>query len=366
MKSYITFLRFPLALAVVMIHAHRTELLAAATADTQWWAALVSHGITRFAVPLFFVISGYLFFQGLQTWNGGRFVGKLKRRLVTLLLPFVVWNVAALLLYWLQSALPALLRGESAVDLWTYALGKGGVGIFWNAMPLGADAVNLAGWHFEGTRAPLLVPLWFMRDLMVNVLLVPATFFLLHCLRGAWVAMLAVVYYSRFYPSFFDVSMQSVFFFTFGAWVSRWKGDAGERLVPFALPALVLAVAAMWIERSSEVWPRVTALLGRANYLVGEAYVLAAMAGVVGGAKCLSRMFKPSVFLAESSFFIYAAHIIVLSPMQMAAATYMSRHATAGQLIIYFSLPILAVLICLGAYVFIKKTMPKIGIVLGV
>ena len=46
--------------------------------------------ITPFAVPLFFIISGVLFFKGYTNQN---YVDKLKRRIKTLFIPYILWNI---------------------------------------------------------------------------------------------------------------------------------------------------------------------------------------------------------------------------------------------------------------------------------
>lgn len=56
----------------------------------------ISQGITRIAVPLFFAISGYLFFLNLSgTWS--EFKEKYRKRIKTLLLPYLFWSLWSLL-----------------------------------------------------------------------------------------------------------------------------------------------------------------------------------------------------------------------------------------------------------------------------
>ena len=57
----------------------------------------ISQGLARIAVPLFFTISGYLFFLNLNgTLN--EFKEKYRTRTKTLLIPYLFWSASALLL----------------------------------------------------------------------------------------------------------------------------------------------------------------------------------------------------------------------------------------------------------------------------
>lgn len=57
--------------------------------------ALFSYGITEVCVPVFFMISGYLFFTKLHTWDWSVYRAKIKSRISTLVVPYSVWNVVA-------------------------------------------------------------------------------------------------------------------------------------------------------------------------------------------------------------------------------------------------------------------------------
>lgn len=53
----------------------------------------ISEGICHVAVPTFFLISGFLFCKNIEKWNWLRWGNKVKRRVRTLLAPYVFWNL---------------------------------------------------------------------------------------------------------------------------------------------------------------------------------------------------------------------------------------------------------------------------------
>ncbi len=71
------FLRFILAVLVVFIHVPHPEY----TSGFSWYAyVFFSQGIARVAVPVFFLISGYLFCSGLeQQWDWSLWRSKIKK-----------------------------------------------------------------------------------------------------------------------------------------------------------------------------------------------------------------------------------------------------------------------------------------------
>ena len=116
-------LRFPLMLGVVFIHSAfmsyfypdgRTVFDLENMPVYSLAAYIFSDNLGQIAVPLFFFMSGYLFFYG----NGGGFgwrgyLVKLKKRCRTLLVPYVVWNVVyALCFLAAQEFFPEAMSGR--------------------------------------------------------------------------------------------------------------------------------------------------------------------------------------------------------------------------------------------------------------
>ena len=83
--------------AVVLIHAYNytDTFLQPATriAEGLRPGAVIefffSNALTRFATPVFFIISGYLFFAGVQKLTASLYVRKIKSRVISLAVPYV-------------------------------------------------------------------------------------------------------------------------------------------------------------------------------------------------------------------------------------------------------------------------------------
>ena len=104
----INWLRFPLAVAVVFIHSfgipseYALPSLNISSFSGMDFFNLIricfSHVITHVAVPIFYLISGYLFFFRLKDFDFRRgYLEKIKSRLHTLVIPYILWNLISIL-----------------------------------------------------------------------------------------------------------------------------------------------------------------------------------------------------------------------------------------------------------------------------
>lgn len=98
-------IRFPLVVMVVFIHMNPNVVnLPDAKFDFfsmqglyNFVGILFSHTLPSIAVPTFFFISGFLFFINIQDWSWNKYKKKLKNRIKTLLIPYLMWNLVPFL-----------------------------------------------------------------------------------------------------------------------------------------------------------------------------------------------------------------------------------------------------------------------------
>ncbi len=135
---------------------------------------------SRIAVPVFFIISGFLFFKGYDLlWNQYR--EKIKKRFHSLFIPFVIWTAIGLF----------IMHLVHQVDVWHLS---------WNEL--------VAGTYFGH--------LWYIRDLLLFVLLAPL-FNLLRKNKWVWIFALLLLYWRWILVDGSLFSSEGVLFFLFGA-----------------------------------------------------------------------------------------------------------------------------------------------------
>ena len=117
--------------------------------------------IGRSAVPVFFVISGYMFFYKVENLTKDIYKSKLKRRVTSLLVPYLFWNSLALIEGCIKH-LPAL------------------AGLFPNIgnQPIDFFYCIKSFWCTPDGTCPIYYPFWYIRDLMVCALFTPHHIFI--------------------------------------------------------------------------------------------------------------------------------------------------------------------------------------------
>lgn len=140
-----------------------------------WWDRLISHGIFLIAVPFFFVCSGYFL---CRHYVNGSVVAvwrvEMRKRVKSLLVPFVIWSIIGICLYQL---LPARIVANLAHGRDLFANFPDGWR-FW-----------ARGFGIYPYAHPLVVPLWYVRSLLIFVVLSPILFKLIEKWGGrkyAW------------------------------------------------------------------------------------------------------------------------------------------------------------------------------------
>ena len=343
-SQVIEWLRFPLAVAVVLLHAGEGTTGGMYDADFSGTLRIVlSQGICRIAVPVFFFFSGFLFFTGLREWDTQVWLEKIKKRARTLLLPYILWNILALLIGFGYGWLRARVNPEVVpLSLLETLQRNGGLNIFWAST----------------FSCPINYPLWFIRDLIIFVAMTPGIFFLVRKCRLWGVAALFIAFGltgSR--------DLEGLFFFILGAYFQLSGIDFLRVFRRFKWPAYLLSLAGIVLIAYTWYTPEIFKYVKYLFVFVGAVAVinLAAALAERGWA-------KPHPFLTASSFFVFASHgILILHDFaQYITMRILPFGSVAGKCLALFAKATLAVGICLCLFALMKKWTPKtLGVLTG-
>lgn len=361
-------LRFPLIVAVVFIHFDLSEGFAVRGVtcgldEPEWYFAvihLLSNVLSRVAVPLFFLMSGFLFFYRTD-FSAEVYRRKLTSRLRTLLVPYVLWN-AAVVVYLCLTMLPSLsayfsssaeLRfGFSADRLFnTFFNDNGHNSLVY--VPTD-DAAEACAW----SGLPTNYPLWFVRDLMLMAVLSPVVYWVVRkC--GCWaVAALGVVWYvvgCVLLPGDTTNFSNAVFFFTWGALYSIGRKDFVQSMLKFRLAPIVYILLVV-----VDVWSRNHAW----NVFLHNAVIPIGMVAAAVVVATVSERFSGRVWRvgAGATFFVYASHILFVSNIAKSLFLMLSLTDTATvMLALYLFSPLLTVGILIAVYAVLKKYLPTVA-----
>lgn len=223
----ISALRFPLIVTIVILHSSLSEVniggenLTAVETLTPVYSNLsflLGQIFSRIAVPLFFFISGFLFFFNVKQFTKDVYLQKIKSRISTLLVPYLFWNLLMIVLYFcIQNFFPDITSGRTKL-MCDYSFSDW-LACFWDYKSINPF---LAETH---PISPILGQFWFIRDLMVVVVFTPLLYWLLSKLRFACVMLLGLFWLFFCEVEIAGFSPVSFFFFTFGAYCSLNKID---------------------------------------------------------------------------------------------------------------------------------------------
>ena len=329
-SKVIHILRFVLIVLVVYGHSSPVEHDYFKCYNTIW--DVISGNICSVAVPLFFIFSGYLFFSGVEDFNFRIFFSKLKKRLKTLFVPYMIWSLGVIfILYVFQSFVPDLFTGS---------------------FPLVRN-FNWKDWVDTLWVNPIQYQFWFIRDLMFIILLTPIIWILIKYCKIFIIAILGILYILCIPIPIPGLSFFSLFYFSLGAYFSINKIDFVE--LSNKLPLQFILYFVLLIS---------SFLIKETNPLDRSIHEICALVGMSCSISLASHTMKytqnlPGI-LFKSEFLIYAFHgiPIVFTMRILNQAGLLNNEVMV--IIAYFIVPILIILISIVLYSVMKRFMPRL------
>ncbi|MDR1644697.1 MAG: acyltransferase, partial [Tannerellaceae bacterium] len=217
-SQVIDFLRFPLIVGVIFIHnSSAIVTIPNETFGNETFlplhyicSNLFSDVLGRIAVPLFFFISGFLFFLNIEKFNGKSYCNKLRTRTKTLLIPYLLWNLLATTIFSIIAVVPAL---KAFVN---------------HDMEYNVLAFLCYLWGDANGGMPIAYPFWFIRDLMVIVIFTPLIFLIVKHAKIYAIAALGILWYFNWWFGLPGFSINCIFFFSAGAYFGIYKRSVIE------------------------------------------------------------------------------------------------------------------------------------------
>lgn len=341
MKSTESFLRnipglsFVAILFVLLIHCRLGA--GVSSASSSFWAEeLLVNGFARVAVPLFFFISGFLFFL---KWDGSaaKWMEKLRRRVRSLLVPYLICSAVAIAITWIM--VRAHISSDDSITHW-----------------------GLSGFLRHWLWDPQAFHLWFLRELMLFGLLAwlwyklprPAKWILLALVGAAWLQDWDPI------PAFGGQAaraLEGLLFYFLGAilaidqrydehtFMERVLNQLARLQIPLALAWCAFTVSRfILIHQYGVSETPLMLLLYKLAIFIGTAFILGF------GAKDRS-IFSPA---RDTTFFIYLYHL----PLCLYARTALERFLGSESLV-FFGAFIIALAVPWITSLLLQKFAPK-------
>ena len=363
----ISYLRFPLTIAVVYIHFNISRKgisvhgINYGTDNPDWYFYLVnlfSYVFASIAVPLFFFISGYLFFKQRE-FNVNIYKKKLYSRMRTLLVPYFLWNLIAIvwqavrLVPIFSSLFPGAYKTEVHISLIrifnTFFNNTLQNGIF-------VSPIEYTMTEIINEPYPIDIPLWYIRDLIVMVVISPLVYWLIRKCNYWYIIILGLTWFlkSAWLPSggYIGMIITALFFFSWGGFHSIGDMDFVEIMRKFRFIILLYLPIAFF--DTLTMFTPYNGYIHSVGILIGLVVVVNIAAWMLESGKA-----RVNCLLVNSTFFVYALHKLIIDDVaKIVFSVLRLPDNTYVMLFFYVVIPIVTVMICIGLYKLLDRLSP--------
>lgn len=325
----ISTLRLPLIIGVVFIHSS-VPLDQPTLIETKIWT-IFGYVLPAFCVPLFFMFSGYLFFATTKAFTPKEYAIKLKSRSKSLLIPYIVWNALTLLAFYVFNRLVPSSRSHSMHNVVDYSF---------------IDI--LSAFWIDYDYYPIALQFWFIRDLMVVILLSPIVYLIVKK-TPIGILVFTVLYF--IIPRF-----AAAYFFSLGAYFALQNKDfiaLSYKIRWYAITvfAVSLIVRAFTVDRTSP---------DTDLPYIKEVYILSSMIVVLVLTDKLSCKYQVPTLFTNSSFFIFCSHILIGAVISRIITSFLAGRNEIFWIIGYFANPFIIVALGILLYKLLSLYTPRL------
>lgn len=306
---------------------------------------LFANGLLRFRIPLLFIISGYLYAgqDNKPYWE------RTKKRVKTLLLPYLIWSAVGLLItfLWQQN------------EITMAALQRAGIDQLGDNRPY--TEIGWGGVIRRWLLNPVAFHLWFILYLFIYDLAYPFFKWVITKYATVWLIFTLLFWFSGIQILFFHG--MGIFFFSAGIWlnkkhivIDRKPGWYSHYLAWLIYIGFSIIKTFMAFEMESTV---------PAGVVMTFLYCGSTIAGIMAfwfGADALVKWCMSKnrfVWGTSFSFIIYALHNPLVIYVTNLLLIWMTGFPLA-RLSCYIFVPLFIILFCIGAGAFLRRFTPAV------
>lgn len=311
-------LSFLAAVSVVYIHAENWAQFGFSEGTNAYALEWRIIGLMAWAVPYFFMLSAFLFYRNF-TWNV--LLQKWRRRIPSLLVPYLAWNTIYFLLFAVLPRIPAIAAAINAAPA---------------ELTISSVLSGILLHTYDGM-------MWYLRILILLTLAAPVFYTVLRVrfLGPAVVATLFALMIARvpFPLPIAYMNWQNLFYYAFGA------------LAALRFPKLPIKEIPKPLRTAARFFIPIALLY---QYLIGTGLYPFLMSLLLFCAISGNGKERPAY---SASFFLYGSHMLVLSFIKKIQFA-LVPHTPVFMLASYLTAPMIAVAVILPTALLVKKYAP--------
>ena len=317
---------------------------------------ILSYVLPSIVVPCFFLIAGFMFFYRMKEWSRRFYLTRIKRRISSQAVPYILWNVVAVVIV----GAFFFIRRDGSFATWMDELREQGIlRVFWN-YEFFEEHCNIFG-NPVPAYYPYNGPLWFMRDLFMLVLLSPAVYYFVRYTKLLGVVVLGICYCTQLWIYTPGFGIEAMFFFSLGAYFSimgrNMIAELRKGWLVWLLITLICAVISLYHGTSQGVRQLFVFLYT----ITGTITIINLASGGIesGWIKTGGAFVK---FMFQTSFFIYVSHnILIMTKLPYIFVDFIfPSNSTFFLMVKFLTMPIFCIGICVGLFYVAGKITPKL------
>lgn len=352
-KNSLDTLRFPLAVVVVIVHVFSSNNINGYQFVDSYLFEKIYTFVLAFlkgvSVPIYFFISGYVFFITKSgNFNLSIYSNKIKNRIKTLFIPYIIWNGIAVFLELFKFLPPfASLLDDTIEHNITL---KNILSAFW------MYGGNLTKNTPDFSVYPINHALWFIRDLMIVVICSPLVYFCLRFTKVISLLILGVLYiyapYSNF--AYFPQLTTAFFFFSLGGYLSIFHFD----LVTICKKFLRISLIIYLINSTLFYIISPTNFYGADILKTINTFVCIPLAFGTTSMLLERKIIKSNAFLSSASFFIYISHCLIVRKIKILLFMLINPSSEYEVILIYLLAIVSTIGLLLLSFAIMRKYTP--------
>lgn len=331
----IKLLRLPLIIGIVTIHSSINPV---GYAD-KFFQIFIASTWGGSCVAFLFILSGFLFFINFNL-SLNSYLGKLKSRFGTLLVPYLFWNLAlvAMVLIMLNiSATSSIIQGHYKEYVEDYSF---------------ANFIDCLTGYRSGY--PIAFHFWYVRDLIVMVILSPVFLLIARKIPYLGLALFAAPWLLKLKLSFIKIQWLGPLFFYLGCLIAvqklnlTWLNRRKKLIIGIYLAmAVVLAIM-----QTSKI-ETFQHLFECSTRVVGTMAIWCASDWIAG------KLQKVCLSLSGLAFFVYAAHEPTVTVLKEVFDRLSKNPSSITVMVHYLLIVTVATLVTLAAGSLLQRYTPK-------
>ena len=322
-KHKITYIHFILSILIILIHSINNN-----TRFEKFFS--IEAGIGQFAVPLFFIISGFLFFYNAK--NIQDIKNKVIKRFYTLLIPYLIWN---LIYYFFH----LILEIDTTFSITTLL-----------------DAILNYSYN------PVF---WYIYQLLLLTIISPIIFYLSKIIKLDVVLIISLAVIIILNINIPYINEDAIIYYSFGCYLSRlYKEnrfsiiDKNKIVIPLLL-SIIIYLLNRYIHKF--IFSDVSLL---PYYTLTVIYLRIAVAMTIFYLCDFLFNYKKVPKFMENTFFLYAIHYMIVRFIILLTNNYLvsyfdNKTFTIIQILIFMLSPIICVIISHHLSIFLNNKLPK-------